>query len=767
MIKKLCLLIVLLSLVAPVFGTSLPTQSKEESSLDSSPPLQDLAAEHSRITAHIDEATNRLVDARHALESMDTMGKDKDERSLQDRISLLQARIQLGRRHLKAINDAQIIRDEKRQLQEDFNNWTGFPDPPPYSFDLVEEIARQLKSQQATIKTDEMRLTSFTHVSGLAIEAMETARKAFRKDLEALEAAITDEVKQIARERYTLSQLTLQVSEESVAFVRASNQMLQEKQGYNKFREELLQKKLMVALQNVQLAKEAFQVKNVGLQKELTTVEKELETIIVSQTAASQQLEKVQQRIQEKQKQGEKADSILILEMKLRQKQLEVLLATVEDANLRIAYIQMMQEYWRKYFALQNNWELSAAKPLLSEFQSVLPIAKEAISAMVLARGEIDDFAVEGQFNLPELFELRGNLAAFVDIRSEQLNAARRSAEQMIDSIKLWEKIVNIRIGTMDLAEHAKGWEDILSEYFQRIWSFEILSIEDTMLVDGQRIVEHRPVTMGKVIQALLILIIGLVFASWLAGIVSRIVFPFSGVQGQRRLLIQKILRVCMIAGVVVLSLATVKIPLTVFAFLGGAIAIGIGFGAQNLLNNFISGFILLGESPIRVGDLIEVEGNEGIVKLIGDRCTHVRRLDGVEMLIPNSQLLERSVTNMTLSDRYLRKVIKVGVAYGVPTRQVHQLLLEIVKAHELVVIDPEPVVIFEDFGDNALIFSAYLWLDLASQKDFREVISDLRHTISERFAENGYQIAFPQRDVHLDVKDPIAVQVQTLSTAR
>jgi potassium-dependent mechanosensitive channel len=296
----------------------------------------------------------------------------------------------------------------------------------------------------------------------------------------------------------------------------------------------------------------------------------------------------------------------------------------------------------------------------------------------------------------------------------------------------------------------------------KRLWSFELLSVEDTLMVDGQRIVEQRPVTLGKVIEAVLILAIGLPLVSALARLLSRIVLPFSGSTWQRRLLVQKLLRIGMVALVVVLALATVKIPLAVFAFLGGAIALGIGFGAKNLLNNFISGFILLGEGTIRPGDWIEIDGNRGIVQRIGERSTRVRRFDGVHLLIPNSHFLESSVTNLTLSDRRLRISIEVGVAYGSPTRQVETLLLEIAKANPLVVADPAPVVVFEDFGDSALIFRLYAWIDLEAQPDYRAVVTELRHCTGERFAASGYVIPFPQRDVHVRNGDQVLPQASS-----
>jgi small-conductance mechanosensitive channel len=344
--------------------------------------------------------------------------------------------------------------------------------------------------------------------------------------------------------------------------------------------------------------------------------------------------------------------------------------------------------------------------------------------------------------------------------RSAQLGPTLRDARQLQDFLELWKREIEVRIGDQGTAEQTRAWGDGVLDQLKGFWSYEILAVEDTLTVNGEKIVEKRPVTVGKMIEAALILAIGLLAASGLARLLSRIVSPFSARGWQRRLLMQKILRVAMIALVVVLALITVKIPLTVFAFLGGAIALGIGFGAKNLLNNFISGFILLGEGTIRPGDRIEIEGNLGIVQRIGERSTQVRRLDGVELLIPNSHFLENLVTNLTLSDRRLRVAIQVGVAYGSPTREVQALLLEIARANPLVVAMPAPVAVFEDFGDSALVFRLYVWVDLAAQPDHRAVITELRHSIAERFAEAGFAIAFPQMDVHFDTKGPIPVRV-------
>ena len=209
-----------------------------------------------------------------------------------------------------------------------------------------------------------------------------------------------------------------------------------------------------------------------------------------------------------------------------------------------------------------------------------------------------------------------------------------------------------------------------------------------------------------------------------------------------------------------VFSLAFVNIPLAVFAFFGGILAIGIGFGAQHLLGNLISSIIMMFDRTISVEDIVEMEGQFGKVKSIGLRCSIIQRFDGVEVLVPNSQFLEKQVTNWSLSDRIVRYEISIGVAYGSPTRDVADRILDVIRADARVLATPEPVVIFESFGESALMFRAFLWLTVIPEKDNRIICSDIRHGIVEAFERAGIAIPFPQRDVHLDTKKPIEVKI-------
>jgi small-conductance mechanosensitive channel len=215
-----------------------------------------------------------------------------------------------------------------------------------------------------------------------------------------------------------------------------------------------------------------------------------------------------------------------------------------------------------------------------------------------------------------------------------------------------------------------------------------------------------------------------------------------------------------MLAGFTLLALRAVHFPLTAFTFLGGALAIGIGFGSQNVMNNFISGLILMLERPVRAQDVVEVDGSHGVIQKIGPRSTQIRATDGRHIVVPNSFFLESNVVNWTLSDELIRTKVSVGVSYGSPTRLVQQLIEEVIKQEPLALSTPAPKVIFDAFGDNSLNFDVYFWVEARSPMSVASVQSKVRFRIDDVFREHHLVIAFPQRDVHLDASAPIEVRV-------
>ena len=186
-------------------------------------------------------------------------------------------------------------------------------------------------------------------------------------------------------------------------------------------------------------------------------------------------------------------------------------------------------------------------------------------------------------------------------------------------------------------------------------------------------------------------------------------------------------------------------------AIIAGALSVGIGFGLQNIVNNFVSGLILLFERPIRKGDWIVVNGTEGVVKDIQIRSTRIETFDRSDVIVPNSELISNQVTNWVLSNRAGRAIVPVGVAYGTDTEKVRDVLLAVAKQNEGVLQTsayPEPVVLFRAFGDSSLNFELRVFLHDIDKRI--RVISELNFAIDKAFREEGIEIPFPQRDLHI-----------------
>ena len=196
----------------------------------------------------------------------------------------------------------------------------------------------------------------------------------------------------------------------------------------------------------------------------------------------------------------------------------------------------------------------------------------------------------------------------------------------------------------------------------------------------------------------------------------------------------------------VVIAVSAAGLDLSRATILVGALGVGIGFGLQNAVNNFVSGLILLFGRPINVGDRIQIGDVSGRVTDIGIRATVVGTWQGAEVIVPNATLISENLINWTLSDDRRRMEIPVGVAYGTPAEKVIELLTGVARAHSEVLEDPEPTTIFTGFGDSSLDFELRAW----TRGDFVAIASDLRVGIDTTLAAHGIEIPFPQRDLHL-----------------
>jgi len=199
-------------------------------------------------------------------------------------------------------------------------------------------------------------------------------------------------------------------------------------------------------------------------------------------------------------------------------------------------------------------------------------------------------------------------------------------------------------------------------------------------------------------------------------------------------------------------------VELNKFTVLTGAFGVGIGFGLQNIINNFVSGLILQFERPIHIGDILEVDNNTGKVSRIGIRSSTIGTFQGAEVIIPNATLISSKVINWTLSESRRRRELSVGVAYGTDPKRVLKILRDAAARHELVLTKPEPMAYFTGFGDSALNFELHFWV--MQENNGMQITSEVALAAMQMFADAGIEIPFPQRDLHLRSVDPAAAEL-------
>ena len=200
-------------------------------------------------------------------------------------------------------------------------------------------------------------------------------------------------------------------------------------------------------------------------------------------------------------------------------------------------------------------------------------------------------------------------------------------------------------------------------------------------------------------------------------------------------------------------GLQSLGVNLNSLVVFGGAVGVGVGLGLQNVVSNFVAGLILLIEQPIRMGDRIETGNTLGDVVKIAARSTWVRTNDNVIIIVPNNEFINNSVTNWTANDPNVRVNVPVGVGYTSDPEVVRRLLLQAAAGHAQVLKDPKPDVIFTDYGDNSINFALRVW---TAERAHTPLVlkSDLYFAVFKLFAENGIELPFPQRDLHIRSSD-------------
>lgn len=655
--------------------------------------------------------------------------------------------------------------------------WAGFEQAPPYSVLMLDELREAAETAKGKLAAHESALAQVQRESERIEKEAQRDKAAARLAEEALDRARTPEEKARARAELDLAQVRDRVSDNRLAWVTLDTRLTKVQLETMRAETTLLDRQIQTAKPHAVFTEQDLAKVRNKLELDRQKLDQERQAALAEHDRWIRERDRAQRALEKETGAGTKPaeDTPESAESDPLQARLRAANAWLQTLRFRtyalqtsLALLGHLPKLWENRHVLLNSTEPETRQKALAEIKLVLERLHPLESYLY---GELDLVRADELKQAAIIDKLAGASPAVLEFEQSILNAYRAKREDL-DRLGLFFRRTGqvLQRWTRDYEDGAKDRkldEKLLeglaeaSGLGRKIWRFELFTVDDTVEIDGKPVAVTRGVTFGKSIGAILLLLIGY----WVAAVFSRRVvqrllerrFKIDTPQANVfRRWVLSLLTLILLVGV----LNFVRIPLTVFAFLGGALAIGVGFGTQTLLKNLISGVMILLEHKIKVGDIVEVNGVVGTVTEIDIRSSTLRGFDGVETMVPNATFLETKVTNWTYTTRRVRRTLKVGVAYGSQVRRVAEVLGECASRHGLVLDDPAPTVWFEDFGESALLFGVYYWLEIRPNVNSNQVASDLRFMIEKRFGEEGIVLAFPQRDIHLAAVQPLQVEV-------
>ena len=672
-----------------------------------------------------------------------------------ERKTLLQ---QVVRGYDEQIEDVQRLENIHRrqdELSREAAQWKGFAEPPPYSIFLADQLWEAAYALRLGAEGIQSQLTLIELRFDRMREALQRVEERLRQVSERLETA--NDAAQAAQQRRLrdMEELRKRAASVQLAASELSKKREEAELAETQARLAFAERQFQTAEQQTVFTEDDLKKVHTRLSEEREGLEAELHQTAADRRVQQQTLEKLERRLDArfaKQTSGASIDragkNMERVKADLELKRAEVDTQTAEEDLLRqlLDFVGGERQLWDARFAVAHSTEPGQAREAYEKFS---PLFNNVVASRDYVRQQV--LVVSGQagevvhrLRTATGAEERGRLESLVKNfrqREQAYDRALRRLDHTTRFVERWKAEVKQQHKELPLSDRLVDWSRQAGGGAKTIWNFEVFSAEDTIELDGKQIIGRRSITVGKIISALGILLIGYWICLHLARLIGRLAVTRLGMAADVANLIRQWSQAVLMTILLIISLVSVKIPLTVFAFLGGAFAIGVGFGAQTLLKNMISGILLLIERPLRVGDLIEVENVRGRVTSIGLRSSTVRDAKGMETLIPNSSFLEKHLTNWTYSSRVSRFSLRVGTPYEASTSRVIDMLAHLAKEHPHVLEMPPPQVLLEEFGQNARIFSLNYWLEIRLDIDPSQVASELRFVIEQKFAEAGHKV--------------------------
>ena len=699
-----------------------------------------------------------------------------DERSLKQRHIRVAFMVSTLVQHMADLEKLGETQERRETAEKELQAWAGLAEKPPFSILLADRLRAERNAAGTELEGLRGRQELLKQTADDLRERLKAARQQLRQTTEKAERARTEaEQVQQAWEREN-SGLVVRLMETALGHQETLRRLIEAEVAIAQSGLDLAQRKLeQVAAETHFTEADMAQVR--------TTLTTERDALVAQTERMAQEHPRLHEAARAAREAvealraagGHKGESQaaylarigrLEQELELKQARLDAAAVRIERLRDLLAINRTRGLLWDARYdghSKQDSRSRLLAREAAEKIAVFLAAQKKQLEQIHKGAGNrISD--IELRMENAELQAQHSHLRELQKIYGEHVGAIQRTLAALDVNLTLAQQML-VEFGgggnsQRSWTERRAEWWSVTSDYAAAFWNFELIAVEDTLEVDGKQVVGTRSVTIGKVLQALLLIVAGYALALYAARLLARMVVRFFGWQKAHADILRSWVLAIELMLLVVIVMFWVKIPLTVFAFLGGAVAIGLGFGMQTMMKNLISGLMVLGERPFRIGDMVEVGGIRGNVTNVGLRASTITDVNGIETIIPNSTFIEQNLTNWTYTSGRVRFNVKVGVAYGSPVRTVTQLLEEIAGRHGKVLKNPAPEVLFEDFGNDALVFSLYYWLDVRSGTPARQVASDLRAMIEGAFAAQGIAIPYPQRDVHFDAGDPVPVRI-------
>lgn len=689
---------------------------------------------------------------------------------LDDRRRVLEQTVLITGAWLKDFHMAANARKAAEAARAEDAAWSGFKEPPPYSILMVDELLNERDAIKTKLASNESSLANFDRLLADIVSETKATEDQVSKLMLAVQSAGEGKA-DAPKWRLEAARANARLLAARAGYLQASCDTYRERVAQSKVELALIDRKVKTAGPHARLTDEDLAKieklaaeRKAATAKELAAVSKRMKSALAARNQAQAALDSL---LAGAAGEEEPAGAELAkFRLKVAEERVESLQSVTEGLesltqleNITVAAYKDRAVLLNSSAPDQREKALASLQTLSDRLKAWLNVVENDLSTCGAELSKIESRAGSISSEDPRFPLVNEQRAA----RSEMLAMLQRSSQAVETQRKIIRRWITDQTPKPEdesLADKVSSLGPRLWEGVKTLWSFQIMSFEDKIEVDGQTITGRIPLTLGILLRALLFFIIGYAVSSRVAGRIQGTIVSRGHIAEHQARTLRNWAMIAVSVLLVLGTLSFLKIPLTVFAFFGGALAIGIGFGTQTLIKNFISGIIVLAERKIRVGDTLDVDGVVGTVVEVNTRSSIIRGADEVETMIPNSLFLENKVTNWTLSSRKVRRSLRVGAAYGSDPRKVMDILAEAGGRHGLVCKDPAPLPIFEDFGDSALIFTLYFWVELVPNASPMVITSDLRLMIEKRFNEAGIGVPYPQRDMHLTTSEPIEVRV-------